>query len=584
MGANTSVDYLRLAGYGVPRAGTIATPTMLDATVVDVTSEIFGGTFDGVADDSDAWQAAVDQVAVTGGTVYMPPWVASVVGDITISSKYPVWIVSDMENHTVSGGVDNSAADYGVVRPAAGASFMFKWVLHEDIAATSFGVGGGGGVIGICFADITTAAATYRNVTLSGAAVWVEDAIEFTVDCCEFQYLVGTAIRVDRCNYSKHRNSKFFFCGDLDNTKPVIACGDDDVVAFIWNDRLFIENNYYTHIYVGLNGGLDHVGCYHENSGGTAEVTFIDATTGAITVHNCAFNNTTGTSIIVGGDTSLGVGSAIRNSKFNNFPAANSTIKVLTDSVYTMLSDLQIGAAGQTGPVIEIDAADCTLDNIYTLAGGPIKIDGDRCNLSNIKRRAPGGTDAQYAIDLVGLGCTLNGAHINGFDISVCNGIRVAAGKVNAAVVTTMDDGDGIVSTGASCITNCDVIDIGTGVPYTFANGQCAQGNTGYDYSTASDGNTDDVIVCNAESATLTTKALTTAAGAVYSFTWQNSLISSGSHIVASAGWGSATAGLPITVNMGNPGAGSVVLAVMNVHSADAFDGTIKVRATVKNG
>lgn len=81
----------------------------------------------------------------------------------------------------------------------------------------------------------------------------------------------------------------------------------------------------------------------------------------------------------------------------------------------------------------------------------------------------------------------------------------------------------------------------------------------------------------------ITSEALTTAAAAAYTLTLTNSTIAAADQVLASLQNGTNTAGIPVIERV-TPGAGSVVIVVRNLHSADAFDGTIKIAfAVLKN-
>jgi hypothetical protein len=74
----------------------------------------------------------------------------------------------------------------------------------------------------------------------------------------------------------------------------------------------------------------------------------------------------------------------------------------------------------------------------------------------------------------------------------------------------------------------------------------------------------------------ITTEALTTAAGADYTFTLTNSLITASSIVGVSMAFLSATAGGPIVVKSVTPAAGSVVFVFTNAGTA-AFNGTMLI-------
>ncbi len=85
----------------------------------------------------------------------------------------------------------------------------------------------------------------------------------------------------------------------------------------------------------------------------------------------------------------------------------------------------------------------------------------------------------------------------------------------------------------------------------------------------------------NGVKGTITTEALATAAGSVYTETLTDSSIQANSIIVATTGWGTATTGSPVIFSV-VPGAGSAVIKIQNV-SAAALNGTITISFMVIN-
>jgi hypothetical protein len=80
----------------------------------------------------------------------------------------------------------------------------------------------------------------------------------------------------------------------------------------------------------------------------------------------------------------------------------------------------------------------------------------------------------------------------------------------------------------------------------------------------------------------ITTEALTTAAGATYTFTLTNSLIAATSIVLVTVGKGTATTGEPV-VQFVTPAAGSVVILIRNVAASAALNGTITINFAVFN-
>lgn len=74
----------------------------------------------------------------------------------------------------------------------------------------------------------------------------------------------------------------------------------------------------------------------------------------------------------------------------------------------------------------------------------------------------------------------------------------------------------------------------------------------------------------------VTSEALTTAAGSIYTLTLTNSLIDANTLIMSDAGLGTSTQGTPSVCSV-VPGAGSATIAVKNVDAVNAFNGTIVI-------
>ena len=86
----------------------------------------------------------------------------------------------------------------------------------------------------------------------------------------------------------------------------------------------------------------------------------------------------------------------------------------------------------------------------------------------------------------------------------------------------------------------------------------------------------------NTQVGRVTTEALTTAAGATYTFTLTNSLIRATSVVMAIVGKGTATTGEPV-VHFLTPAAGSAEILIRNVSAATALNGTITINFAVFN-
>ena len=106
--------------------------------------------------------------------------------------------------------------------------------------------------------------------------------------------------------------------------------------------------------------------------------------------------------------------------------------------------------------------------------------------------------------------------------------------------------------------------------------GKVLLGDTGTATATAG------AATSNTQRGTITSEALTTAAGSDYVLTLTNSKISSSSIIVASADNGTNTTE-GIAINRITPGSGSATIRVRNTHASSALNGTIKINFAVLN-
>lgn len=137
----------------------------------------------------------------------------------------------------------------------------------------------------------------------------------------------------------------------------------------------------------------------------------------------------------------------------------------------------------------------------------------------------------------------------------------VTAGKINDNFKELYDNGGG----GGAV----------AGTTGTFS-GALSSGSMQLDTGTKTATATAGAATLDKDAGVITSEALTTAAGAVYTLTLTNSSIAAADQVFASVQYGTATAGSPCVTRV-TPGAGSVVILVQNVHASAALDGTIKI-------
>jgi hypothetical protein len=86
----------------------------------------------------------------------------------------------------------------------------------------------------------------------------------------------------------------------------------------------------------------------------------------------------------------------------------------------------------------------------------------------------------------------------------------------------------------------------------------------------------------NNDSAIITTEALTTAAGATYTETFNSNAISATSLVFVSVGNGSNSAGVPMLATV-TPGAAKATIVIVNNATSAAFNGTLVITVLVFN-
>ena len=87
----------------------------------------------------------------------------------------------------------------------------------------------------------------------------------------------------------------------------------------------------------------------------------------------------------------------------------------------------------------------------------------------------------------------------------------------------------------------------------------------------------------NKQSGIITSESLTTAAGATYTLTLTNSLISATSLVMAHVTNGTNSTGKITGAARATPGSGSATIVIYNEHASAAFNGTLKIHFVVLN-
>jgi len=467
--AITSITLCSLAAAAIIGCTTTPAPQTFGRSAgatVDVTD--FGAIGDGTTDDSAAFQRAVDALEGTGGEILLPVNRLYVVKDVIIQGRYPITFSSAMGSHEVAGGALTNN-DKASIRPASGASFIFKWDRDASAFPTT-GFSAGGGLQGIAFNDIDTAGTNARGRTISTAAVWIKDATNFTMRDCRFEWLKGTCLRVEESVYTILRSCLFKRCGDT--AKPVVYLGDA-TFSGVYTDRVFIENNYSTHVKVGSDSIFVHNNFWHEQIAGT-DAPYIDstgATTDYIRLDGGTLQQNTETFVILDGDHPLG--HVISNTTMIGSPGSNHMIDILADADDVTLQNLTLYPGNpHTGRAINCASLRCRMTDIKIIEGGGIYCSQGEHYLANIEHIQPRTAAGTYDIDLGDAGAAYSVIHnvtINGQGISQCNGIEISNCSLTGAYITRLDGSPTAVhSTNSNdIIGNCRVTEIDTGTAFS---------------------------------------------------------------------------------------------------------------------
>ncbi|MEX2140778.1 MAG: hypothetical protein WD894_16060 [Pirellulales bacterium] len=540
--------------------------------------------FGAKGDGSDDWQPvqdAVDSLALTGGVVYFPPSLTYGIGaTVTISSQYPIWLVSHM------GGWNNdNVTEEGYITPIAAqlVDGMFRWVKTDPLDPVDFA--GGGGAIGL---KIMQPLAIARTKPIH-SAIRLDNGANFLVRDCEFYNLNGRVFYAGEwANNTYIQRIDVSLCGAVGKPMIDLQTTANQGYFFISDSELEIS---FAAPYLRVPVGgvyLHHVG-FEADDATTPDQTFVDASAGTIHADNCEFRRNKATHVIIGqAEGSAGANSRIVNSLF--VAAAGKTTKslhVLPSAIYSQFSNLSfIGASTQVAQQIHIEASSCKLSDIYLQEGGNVTLAGLFCQATNVHCFALH-TTAEACIKGVG-GCSIVNCQVDGnLGATPTRGISVSGTTpkvIGCEVRSLAANKDGIITTSTNAVVADNYVYglSGTGQPYVWANGALARNNGGY-VTTASDGDNDDVITLNAESGVVETKSLTTLAGNTYTLQVNNALTTSSSRVLAAIQRGTETASLNYAVSEVIAQTGFFWVLIRNNHATAAFNGTVKVHFLVQN-
>jgi hypothetical protein len=548
----------------------------------------FGAVGNGTTDDSPAVQAAVNSLVSTGGVVYFPPARTYGIGTtVTISSQYPIWLVSNM------GGWNNyHVVEKGYIAPIAAqlTDGMFRWLR----VGTDIDSAGGGGAVGL---KIMQPFASGRTKPIH-SAIRIDNAANFLVRDCEFYYLNGRVIYAGEwANNTYIQHIDVSHCGAVDKPMIDFQTGENHGYYYILDSELEVS---FAAPYIRVPVGgvyLRNVG-FEADYSITPDQTFIDASNGTITAFECSFRRNQATHVIIGQATgSAGTGSRIADSSFD--AATGKTTKslhVLPSAAQSQFTNLRfVGTATQQAQQIHVEAQSCKLTNIYIQEGGNVEVTNYFCQLTNIHCYALQTT--RPACIMLGDGCVAMGCQVDGnFGGTPTHGIQLTSEGgtpkvIGCEVRYLAANKDGIV---VQASQNAIVSDnwvyglSGTGRPYVWASGVRAKNNAGYAVSaTAVAGG----ATLHAESGIIESEPLTTPNTGTYTLLLTNSLIGSASRVMATVQRGTENQSLSYQVQEVFPASGLCWIVVKNTGSVAFGNGnpppnsaaTIKIHFVVQN-
>lgn len=152
---------------------------------------------------------------------------------------------------------------------------------------------------------------------------------------------------------------------------------------------------------------------------------------------------------------------------------------------------------------------------------------------------------------------TLGGNAMSGTELGFLDG--VTAGTATASKALVVDTNKDIATIRNATLTGL-----------VFAAGGTIDSDSGTATATAA------AATLSKMAGVITTEALTTAAAAAYTLTLTNTTIAAADMVFASVANGTNSAGIPIVGKI-TPGAGSCTIGIENQHTANAFNGTLKI-------
>jgi hypothetical protein len=383
----------------------------------------------------------------TGGTITLPLQIYDADKQITVSSTYPISIVSTMMSPLGA-----------YIRPRAGigaTDALIRYIAPDQTSVATRSLNGGGIIRGLSFkddSDLENVTVESRRVVEIGEALELYDFDSSVVENCSFHYINGSAIRVERSVHSTISGCRIHYCGDTG--KPALnidgqASGkraqsfnvmDCRIEACFNDDYMAIDSN-------SLRIKLSNL-AFESLSATAADAssqTFIDCDAEAVQIDQCHFNVCGDEHINISGENC-----SISNCIFDG-DNENGRITLAATAHHCILNNLRLRAgASNTATQINVDGDYCSLANINIKSGGNVILSGHYMTVSDLIVRNSASAET-FAVNSSGDYARLSNVIVENTDDDV-GGITITgagASLVNSAV-NNIGDGGGNTADGIS--------------------------------------------------------------------------------------------------------------------------------------
>lgn len=390
--------------------------------VFNVKSKLYGAIGDGSNDDTAAIRLAITAAEVLGGMVYFPvPGQYSISSQITVSSLYPVHLVSDMY------GVSDNNPGMNCIKPLA--NFGSNAMIRYQSPGGDHSAHGAGSVRGLAFSDPYNGNHTPHFSML--AALDLYDFNFGKVEMCMFHVLLGGAVRSIYWVQGGMTGCVVRYCGSgsqaaisLESGAIVSPAGTALAQSTVILDCKVEANN---SVYIRLDSNcaevkLSKIGCeaLTTESPGTNN-TFIENAGQRTIISDCHLSRNRAIQLTL---TAASNHAQISNIQFN---CDAQTVQCLdVNGANHQIRSINVrNATAQTDAAITVPGYACNISGIMLSNSGGVRITGNSyIILSDVQIQTPPSTSGTYAIDCSSSHCRISGAIISGLAANR-GGIRI---------------------------------------------------------------------------------------------------------------------------------------------------------------